>query len=195
MKDKKARADKEYNQLKVKESFLELIKELNRRPTVDEVCKRSGLSDKVVRNGLKAINFDKLKSPLRILTDDVLIKLYQRATGYEHEAVKIFPPKATKKTKKSKENKDGLEEMDPSAEPGLRSEKETKAEMGEAIIIPYTEHYPPDAAAAKLWFQIVEGWTEKQEHKHTGQVKVTAPPVTLKIQRGGKITNEGTEAE
>ena len=34
----------------------------------------------------------------------------------------------------------------------------------------YTEHYPPDAASAKLWLQVVEGFSEKQETKHTGEV-------------------------
>ena len=34
----------------------------------------------------------------------------------------------------------------------------------------YTEHYPPDAAAAKLWMQLVEGFSEKQETKLSGEV-------------------------
>ena len=36
----------------------------------------------------------------------------------------------------------------------------------------YTEHYPPDAAAAKLWMQVVEGFSEKSEQKHSGEVGV-----------------------
>ena len=36
----------------------------------------------------------------------------------------------------------------------------------------YTEHYPPDAAAAKLWMQVVEGFSEKSEQKHSGEVAV-----------------------
>lgn len=166
---RKMRLDKELNQLKIKESFLALIAELSRRPTVDEVCQRSGLSDKVVRNALKTIRFEAVKSPMRLLTDDVILKLYQRATGYEHKAVKF---------------------MTVSIGMGCGSQVEEKE---------YTEHYPPDAAAAKLWLQVVEGWTEKQEVKqkveHSGQVTINTPPVTLKIQRGGKVSNEGTEAE
>ncbi|AWM31350.1 hypothetical protein [Hymenobacter nivis] len=34
----------------------------------------------------------------------------------------------------------------------------------------YTEHYPPDAAAAKLWVQLIEGFSEKKETKHSGEV-------------------------
>ena len=36
----------------------------------------------------------------------------------------------------------------------------------------YTEHYPPDAGAAKLWMQVVEGFSEKSEQKHSGEVGV-----------------------
>ncbi len=175
---RKMRYDREMNQLAIKEAFLALIAELGRRPTVAEICERSGLSDKVVRNALKTIRFEALKSPLRILTDDVLIKIFQRATGYEHEAVKIFLSKNPKVTK--------------TEEGTIVSE--------EPILVPYTEHYPPDPTAAKLWLQVVEGWTEKQEHKHSGEVKITTPPVTLNITRGSKVereqnSNEGPKAE
>lgn len=38
--------------------------------------------------------------------------------------------------------------------------------------------------AQKLWFQIVEGWSEKRETKHSGDVKIeNKPPVILNISR------------
>lgn len=48
---------------------------------------------------------------------NVAEKLYKRALGYKHQAVKIFN------------------------------------EKGEALIVPYTERFPPDTQAASLWLR------------------------------------------
>jgi len=66
--------------------------------------------------------------------------MYERATGYAHRAVKI---------------------MSVSDGGGMGSHIEQT---------PYTEHYPPDAASAKLWMQLVEGFNEKKETRHSGEV-------------------------
>lgn len=70
--------------------------------------------------------------PLRVgkdIADDVVErKLFERATGYSHPAVKIFN------------------------------------NMGEIVKENYTEHYPPDTGAIKLWLMNRRGnqWKEKQ---------------------------------
>lgn len=67
----------------------------------------------------------------KLLADaEVAEKLYQRAKGYSHEAVKIF-------------NHQGVE-----------------------MVVPYTEHYPPDTQAASLWLRNRQPakWRDRVEH-------------------------------
>lgn len=66
---------------------------------------------------------------------DVAEKLYRRAMGYSHEAVKIF-------------------QVD-----------------GAPLIVPYTEHYPPDTQAASLWLRNRQPrkWRDKVDHEHAGK--------------------------
>lgn len=68
---------------------------------------------------------------------NVADRLYQRAMGYSHEAVKIFMPAGADKP----------------------------------VYAPYTEHYPPDTAAASLWLRNRQPtkWRDKQEHEHSGK--------------------------
>lgn len=65
-----------------------------------------------------------------IADGEVARSLFERAKGYSHPAVKIFPPKTAD---------------------------------GDPLIIPYTEHYAPDTAAASLWLRNRQGdkWKEK----------------------------------
>lgn len=66
---------------------------------------------------------------------NVAEKLYHRALGYSHNAVKIF-------------------QVD-----------------GAPLIVPYTEHYPPDTPAASLWLRNRQPakWRDKQDHEVTGK--------------------------
>lgn len=61
-------------------------------------------------------------------------RLYNRAMGYSHPAVKIFMP----------------------------------AGASEPVYAPYTEHYPPDTAAASLWLRNRQPkkWRERTETVH-----------------------------
>ena len=92
-------------------------------------------------------------NPYQVLTPDVMLALHARAVGYSHEAVKI---------------------MAVSQGSGLGSSVETHD---------YTEHYPPDTAAAKLWVQLVEGFSEKTQHEHSGEIANPAPPTIAQIVR------------
>lgn len=80
---------------------------------------------------------DALKLGKRIADANVAEKLYKRATGYSHEAVKIF--------------------ADP----------KTGAEM----VVPYTEHYPPDTTACIFWLKNrdKERWRDKHETEVSGK--------------------------
>lgn len=68
--------------------------------------------------------------------DDLVEKsLFQRARGYEHEAVKIF-------------NHEGV-----------------------PLVVPYTEHYPPDATSCIFWLKNRRPgeWRDRQEHELYGK--------------------------
>lgn len=67
----------------------------------------------------------------QIADAEVADKLYHRARGYSHEAVKIFMPSG--------------------------------AEV--PVYAPYTEHFPPDTAAASLWLRNRQPkkWRDRQE--------------------------------
>lgn len=80
--------------------------------------------------------FQALKRGKKIADDLVEQSLFRRATGYSHEAVKILTV--------SLGNNGGSEVQE----------------------VPYTEHYPPDTAAAIFWLKNrrPDEWREKIEH-------------------------------
>ncbi len=148
-----AREDALRNAAEVRKAMVAFIKKHLRPPTVQELAKATGLSDKTVKAHRKRVKLgDGSENVYQQLTGDVLLALHARAVGYKHRAVKLIAV---------------------SGGAGMGSEVERHE---------YTEHYPPDAAAAKLWVQLVEGFSEKTEKNHTGEVGLTlnfnyvAPP-------------------
>jgi hypothetical protein len=134
--NKPPREDALRNAAQVRNTTVAFIKKHHRPPSIQELVAATGLSDKTVKAHRKRLKLgDGSDNVFQQLSPDVLMKLFERATGYSHKAVKIFNDKVK-----------GIVKAD------------------------YTEHYPPDAMAAKLWFQLVEGFTEKSEKKHTGEV-------------------------
>ena len=89
----------------IRDSYVNLIRELERKPTYEEVAKDSKLSINTIKKHIKELKFDPLKHPLRVLTDDILISIAKSA-------------------------KEG------------------------------------SYASQKLWMQVCEGWSEKQEITH-----------------------------
>jgi hypothetical protein len=69
---------------------------------------------------------------------NVAERLYKRAMGYEHEAVKIMQYE------------------------------------GEPVLVPYTEHYPPDTQAASWWLKNrhPDKWKDKHEHDISGTLVI-----------------------
>lgn len=47
-------------------------------------------------------------------------------------------------------------------------------DQGSPLEVPYTEHYPPDTAAASLWLRNRQAkkWRDKQEIEHGGSVEI-----------------------
>ena len=151
---KPKRDDVRRNGEAVRTAMLAFIKKEKRPPSTRELAEATGLSTKTVKAYRKRIKMgDGSKNVYQQLTNNVLMALYERATGYEHDAVKILALSQGK------------------GEPSIVEE------------VPYTEHYPPDTAAAKLWMQLVEGFSEKTQHEHSGEVKNPGPPAIIQVQR------------
>ncbi len=128
------RQDSQRNRAKIQKEIARIIRKEMRKPTVQELVVATGLSDKTVKAHLKRVKLgDGKANVFQALTPQVIFKLYERATGYSHPAVKF---------------------MTVSMGAGCGSLIEEKE---------YTEYYPPDTAAAKLFVQLVEGFTEKSE--------------------------------
>ena len=72
---------------------------------------------------------------------NVADRLYQRAMGYTHDAVKIYP------------------------EGGAKDDKGNQT----PLLVPYKEHYPPDTAAAIFWLKNRQRkkWRDKVENGFT----------------------------
>lgn len=138
------REDALRNSAEVRKAMLSFIKKHQRPPSIQELVVATGLSAKTVKEHRKHVKLgDGTPNIYQQLTTDVLMALHARATGYSHPAVKILSVGGPK---------------------GSGSTVERHK---------YTEHYPPDAAAAKLWVQLVEGFSEKTEQQQSGEVKFT----------------------
>lgn len=84
--------------------------------------------------------FESIKKGKTLADANVADRLYQRAMGYTHDAVKIFPSGG------EAEDREGNKVKGP-------------------LIVPYQEHYPPDTVAAIFWLKNrqKDKWRDKQE--------------------------------
>lgn len=108
----------------------------------------------------------------KLLADaNVADRLYQRATGYTHEAVKIFP------TGGEKEDAEGNKEKAP-------------------LIVPYKEHYPPDTAAAIFWLKNRQPkkWRDKVETGFTDSEGNDMPVTIFQLPNNGRSQTEDNTA-
>ena len=69
----------ELNHSIIRDSYVELIKKLRRKPTYKEVSKDANLSIKTIKLHIDKLKFEPHKHPLRILSDDVLIAIAHSA--------------------------------------------------------------------------------------------------------------------
>lgn len=106
-----------------------------------------GVSEQTL-NAWKGAHPEFLESMARGKTDadaNVASRLFERAMGYSHDAVKIFMP----------------------------------AGANMPVYAPYTEHFPPDTAAASLWLRNRQPkkWRDKVDHEITGKDGAPLVPV------------------
>ena len=74
----------------IRDSYVKLIKELERKPTISEVVEDSGLSRTTIKKHLKELKFNPVKSPLRILTEDVIMSIANSAMDGSHGSQKLW---------------------------------------------------------------------------------------------------------
>jgi hypothetical protein len=140
--EKETRQDVERNRAKIRRVMLDFIKNELRSPTVQELVQLTGLSDKTVKAHKKHIKLGDGKPNIyRDLTPDVVLSLYKKAKGFTYTAEKL---------------------LTVSGGAGMGSEVERhEVEM----------YVQPDTAAVKLWFQLVEGYSDTTKTEHSGEVK------------------------
>ena len=80
----------EANHAAVRDAYVRLIGDLKRRPTTDEVAQMSTLSYDAVRKHLKEIKFEPIAHPLKVLSDDVLLAVFDSAKAGNAASQKLW---------------------------------------------------------------------------------------------------------
>jgi hypothetical protein len=150
---------------------------------VEKLCKL-GLIDKEIADFFEVeestINNWKLSHPEfleaikkgKTLADaNVANRLYQRAMGYTHDAVKIFP------TGGETEDSEGNKVKGP-------------------LLVPYQEHYPPDTVAAIFWLKNRQRkkWRDKVETGFTDGDGNDVPVTIFQLPNNGRSQTEDNTA-
>ena len=78
------------NQALIQTAYLKLIKILKRCPTVLEVSKEVNISIEAINRHIKEMKFKTLESPLRALTPDVLVAIYNSARKGSSASQKLW---------------------------------------------------------------------------------------------------------
>lgn len=78
------------NQQLLQETYIKLLQELKRCPTILEVSKCVNLSRKTIRLHVKELKFEPSESPLRTLTPDVLASIYSSARKGSAQSQKLW---------------------------------------------------------------------------------------------------------
>ena len=109
---------------------------------------------------------ESIKEAKKEADQEVVKALFRRAVGYSHPAVKIFQ-RNYPRLKSSPTNIE--QEMEEDEE----IEESTGAESA-ALVVPYTEHYPPETTACIFWLKNRdrENWKDKHDHELSGNVNI-----------------------
>jgi hypothetical protein len=126
-----------------REEYVEQVEKLCKLGATDKEIAEFFEVDESTINNWKIAHpefFESIKKGKTLADANVADRLYQRAMGYTHDAVKIFPSGG------ETEDSDGNKVKGP-------------------LIVPYQEHYPPDTVAAIFWLKNrqKDKWRDKQE--------------------------------
>ncbi len=74
----------------IHDSYVKLIKDLERKPTYSEVSKDCSLSINTIKKHIDTLKFNPLKHPLRILSDGVLMSIVESAKNGSSASQKLW---------------------------------------------------------------------------------------------------------
>ena len=79
----------ELNHSIIRDSYVKLIQNLERKPTYAEVFEDCNLSINTIKKHIDTLKFNPAKHPLRILTDDVILAIAGSAMDGSHGSQKL----------------------------------------------------------------------------------------------------------
>jgi len=144
--EKEPREDVKRNRAVIRRVMLDFIQNERRAATKQEICAATGLSEKTVKGHLKHIRLgDGQANIYQALTHDVIMSIFKKAKGFS-----------------------------------ISSEKLITVAQGQFQPAQVERHslqlyHAPDTSAAKLFMQLVEGFSEKSLTEHSGEVKGSGP--------------------
>jgi len=80
----------EINHQIIRDAYVTLIASLERKPTYKEVSEDCGLSINTIKKHIDELKFNPVKSPLRILTEDVIMSIANSAMEGSHGSQKLW---------------------------------------------------------------------------------------------------------
>ena len=80
----------EINHQIIRDAYVTLIASLERKPTYKEVSEDCGLSINTIKKHIDELKFNPVKSPLRILTEDVIMSIANSAMDGSHGSQKLW---------------------------------------------------------------------------------------------------------
>lgn len=74
----------------IRDSYVKLIQDLERKPTYQEVSDYCNLSIKTIKKHIDTLKFNPLRHPLRILTDDVILAIINSSKRGSSASQKLY---------------------------------------------------------------------------------------------------------
>ena len=87
---KKVRKDWLFNHNLIKDSFLKIVKDKKRAPTIPELSKETNMSENAIFKHLQKISFEKTNSIFRVLTPEVLLSVFKSAQKGSSSSQKLW---------------------------------------------------------------------------------------------------------
>ncbi len=90
MEEVKRNKQWEDNHRVISDAYIDILKEKGKAPTINQVVESTGLAYNTVRKHLNELVFDTSSHPLRILSDDIIAKLGQKALSGSYHHMKLW---------------------------------------------------------------------------------------------------------
>ncbi|HYX08431.1 MAG TPA: hypothetical protein VE912_17000 [Bacteroidales bacterium] len=84
------RKDFEFNNVLVRNAFLEIFNETGRKPKLVELADKTGLHFETIRSHVNELQFTPQSDTMRVLTPDVIASLARQCIGGDVRAIKLW---------------------------------------------------------------------------------------------------------